>query len=155
MTGAARADGAPEVSIILESYNHAEGSSLDRLAISLRAALSTASDYGAAEVLLADSSGDPDLPAMLVEDLSAVRHVDATGHPYDEAKVVAAAQAQGDYILFLDGDVIPDHHDWAAAHVAALRNGAVATTGFTRYEGGYLQQLCTVMDFGFTRSSWR
>jgi glycosyltransferase involved in cell wall biosynthesis len=146
---AAETKDRPEVSIILESYNHTEGSSLDRLAISLRAALRTASKYGAAEVLLADSSADPELPAMLVDDLSEVRRVDATGHPYDQAKEIAASQAQGDYILFLDGDVIPDHDDWAAAHVYVLRNGAVATTGFTRYEGGYFQQLCTVMDFGF------
>jgi glycosyltransferase involved in cell wall biosynthesis len=140
--------GTPNVSIIVESYNHAEGSSLDRLAMSLRAALRTGAEHGA-EVLLADSSGDPELPAILVDDLAAVRCVDATGHPYDEAKAVAASQARGDYILFLDGDVIPDHDDWATAHVSVLRNGAVATTGFTHYEGGYLQELCTVMDFGF------
>jgi glycosyltransferase involved in cell wall biosynthesis len=148
VSGSSEGTGTPEVSIIVESYNVAEGSSPARLTMSLRAALRTAAVCDA-EVLLADSSGDPEVPAILVDDLSAVRWVDATGHPYDEAKGLAASQARGDYILFLDGDVIPDHEDWATAHVSVLRSRAVATTGFTHYEGGYLQELCTVMDFGF------
>ena len=138
----------PEVSIIVESYNHGEGSSLERLALSLRAALGTARDYGSAEVLLADSSGDPEVVAMIQRELPQVRRVDATGHPYDEAKSVTASQARGDYVLFLDGDVIPDREDWAARQVSALRNGAAATCGLTRYEPGFLSALCTVMDFG-------
>lgn len=146
MSGTAAA--SPEVSIIVESYNHAEGSSLDRLTLSLRAALRTARDHGSTEVLLADSSGDPDLRALLEGDLAQVRHVDASGHRYDDAKLVAVAQARGEYVLFLDGDVIPERDDWAARHVSSLRTGP-ATSGFSRYEGGFFQRLCTVMDFGF------
>jgi len=149
MEPAARAAGEPEVSIIVESYNHAEGSSLERLRLGLRAALGTASDYGPAEVLLADSSDDPELAEMLERDLPEVRRVEATGRPYDDSKSVAVSQARGDYVLFLDGDVIPDREDWAARHVAALRRGAAATSGFTRLEGGFLAALHTVMDFGF------
>jgi glycosyltransferase involved in cell wall biosynthesis len=139
----------PEVSIIVESYNHGEGSSLGRLRASLVAAIGTAADYGPAEVLLADSSGDPEVERMLTDGLRTVRRVEATGLPYDEAKSRAIAESEGDYVLFLDGDVIPDAADWASRHVAALRKGAAATSGLTRYEGGFLQKLLTVLDFGF------
>jgi len=142
-------DGAPEVSIIVESYNHGEGSSLERLRRGLRAAVESARDYGPAEVLLADSSADPELLAVLDRDLPEVRRIEATGRRYDEAKEVAISAAGGDYILFFDGDVIPARNDWARRHVSVLRQGAAATSGFTRYEGGFFSALGTVMDFGF------
>jgi hypothetical protein len=153
MTGSASAarpaNGDSEVSIILEGYNHGEGSSLDRLRGSLRAAVRTAIDYGSAEILLADPSGDPEVTAMLDGELAAVRRVDATGLPYDEAKALAISEARGEFILLMDGDVIPDRDDWVARHVSVLRRGAAATSGFTRYEGGFFQMLCSVMDFGY------
>jgi glycosyltransferase involved in cell wall biosynthesis len=141
-------DTSPEVSIIVESYNHGEGSSLDRLELSLRAALRAADRYGPAEVLLADSSGDGEVAALLEREAPQVRRVDVSGHHYDEAKMVTALQARGEFILFHDGDVIPDRDDWAERHVSALRRGAAATCGMTRYEPGFLPSLYTVMDFG-------
>jgi hypothetical protein len=57
--------------------------------------------------------------------------------------------ARGRFVLFLDGDCIPQA-DWRDRLLAPLRSGrAVACGGYTRYEGGFLSAMQSVMDFGF------
>lgn len=138
-----------EVSILIESYNHAEGSPLERLFETLRPAVALARRHGAAEVLLADSSADPELLRRLEAELPEVRRIEASGSSYDEAKMAAAAQARGRWVVFLDGDCIPLSDDWLEAHLRTLRAGARASCGMTRYEGGFLQRMLSVLDFGF------
>jgi hypothetical protein len=137
-----------EVSVVVESYNYAEGSGLDRLALALRAATRMVNEHERGEVLLTDASGSPEIADLLERDFRQVRRIEAAGLEYDVAKALAAANASGDYVLYLDGDCIPGW-DWLEAHLNRLRRGEVATGGFTRYEGGFLPAVCTVMDFGF------
>lgn len=137
-----------EVSVVVESYTHGEGSGLERVRQALRAAAEMVEEHGTGEVLVADSSADPALAELIERELLRVRRVDAAGLGYDEAKVRAAEQARGAYVLYLDGDCIPSE-GWLEHHLAALRSGHAATGGFTRYDGGFLGAIGSVLDFGF------
>ena len=137
-----------EVSVVVESYTHGEGSGLERVEKALRAAVAMVEEHGAGEVLVADSSADPALAELIERESLRVRRVDAAGLGYDEAKLRAAEQARGTYVLYLDGDCIPSE-GWLGHHLAALRSGRAATGGFTRYDGGFLGAIGSVLDFGF------
>jgi len=141
----------PNVSVVVESYTHGEGSSLERVTIALEAATTMAEGE---EVLVADSSGDPALAELLRERFPAVRRVDAVGLGYDEAKMRAAREARGEFVLYLDGDCIPAP-GWLEHHLRLLRGGADATGGFTRYDGAFLGAVESVLDFGFMLPSRR
>ena len=136
------------VTIVVESYTHGEGSSLDRVALALDAAREMVEQHGDGEVLVADSSGDPALSELLEARFPAVRRIDAAGLDYDEAKMKAARKARGDLVLYLDGDCIPAP-GWFDLHVRALRSGAAGPGGFTRYDGGFFGAVESVLDFGF------
>lgn len=138
----------PEVSVIVESYNHAEGSALERFVLSLECASEHVDRHGDGEVLVADSSGDSDLVDVLERRFPRARRVDTKGLGYDGAKMRAATEARGRFVLFLDGDCVPDPR-WLERHLSALRGGAHATSGLTRYEGGFIAALEGVMDFGY------
>jgi hypothetical protein len=137
------------VTIIVESYNFTE----DRDATLLRRALRAACDLllkdpANREVILTDAA-PPGALSELLKDFPEVRRVAASGLSYDEAKFRAVREARGEYVLFLDGDCMPQP-GWLDAHCAALRSGeTMATGGFTRYEGGWFAALCTLLDFGF------
>jgi hypothetical protein len=137
-----------EVSVVVETYTHGEGSGLDRVEQALRAATAMVDEHGAGEVLVADSSADPALAELLGREFPHVRRVVAAGLGYDEAKLHAAEQARGTYVLYLDGDCIPSE-GWLEHHLSALRSGRAATGGFTRYDGGFLGAIGSVLDFGF------
>jgi hypothetical protein len=135
----------PNVSVVVESYTHGEGSSLERVTLALEAA-TTMAEMG--EVLVADSSGDPALAELLRERFPSARRIDAVGLGYDDAKMKAAREARGEFVLYLDGDCIPAP-GWLEHHLAALRGGANATGGFTRYDGAFLGAVESILDFGF------
>src|SRR5947199_930062 len=99
-----RDDHRCEVSVVVESYTHGEGSGLERVTQALRAAASMVEEHGAGEVLVADSSADPALAQLLEREFPSARRVDAAGLGYDEAKLLAAEQARGTYVLYLSGD---------------------------------------------------
>jgi glycosyltransferase involved in cell wall biosynthesis len=139
---------APEISVVVESYNHAEGSALERFALSLEAATERVARHRDGEVLVADSSGDADLLELLERRFPDVRRIDTRGLGYDRAKMRTATEARGRFLVFLDGDCVPDP-DWLERHVSALRDGAHASSGLTLYDGGFLAALEGVMDFGF------
>jgi glycosyltransferase involved in cell wall biosynthesis len=139
---------APEVSVVVESYNHAEGSALERFALALESATELVGRNGDGEVLVADSSGDADLLELLERRFPDVRRIPTQGLGYDRAKMRAATEAEGRFVIFLDGDCVPVP-DWLDRHLGALRNGAHASSGLTRYEGGFMAALEGVLDFGF------
>src|SRR5438067_13265926 len=120
-----RDDHRCEVSVVVESYTHGEGSGLDRVTQSLRAATSMVEEHGAGEVLVADSSADPALAQLLAREFPRVRRVDAAGLGYDEAKLVAAAPARGTYVRYPDGACIPSER-WIEPHLSSLRSGRPA-----------------------------
>ena len=56
---------------------------------------------------------------------------------YDEIKSAAAEAADARIVAYLDGDCLPAGDDWLGTLIAPIVSGeAVATTGFTAYEGG-------------------
>jgi hypothetical protein len=139
----------PEISIVVESYNFGEGSGLDRLSLALDQAVRMANEHGNTEVLMAETTGDTAVRQLMDNSYPQVQVIDAVGYSYDVAKMKASAAARAAFILFLDGDVIPSD-GWMDAHLRVLRSdGVVGTTGFTRYDGGYMGSLSTVLDFGF------
>ena len=138
----------PEVSVVVESYNHAEGSALERFTLALESAVGHVARHGNGEVLVADSSGDSELLELLESRFPQVRRIEGIGLGYDHAKMRAATEARGRFVIFLDGDCVPDA-GWLERHVAALRSGADATSGLTRYEGGFMAALEGLMDFGY------
>ena len=134
--------------VVLESYNLAEGTGVDRFRTALRLAARMVEEHGDAELVVTDAEGDPALAELLRREAPEARLVDARGLDYDEAKFAAATTASGDSVLFLDGDCIPEP-GWLDAHLAALDAGHRATSGFTRYDGGWRGAVETVLDFGF------
>jgi hypothetical protein len=138
----------PDVSVVVESYNLAEGSALERFRLALQAAAGMLEAHGSGELLVTDAAGDGTVAELLEREFPGARLVDAQGLGYDEAKLKAAAEASSEFVVYLDGDCIPTG-GWLEAHLAALRDGAHATTGYTRYEGGWRGAIETVLDFGF------
>ncbi len=137
-----------EVSVIVEGFTFAEVGGIDRFRQSLGAAVQMQQAKTGREVLLIDTTGRPEV-LQLLQQFSSVTRVEAIGMKYDDAKMRAAEQAQGEYILYLDGDCLPGP-GWLDAHLAALSSGkAQATGGFTRYEGGFLGAVDSILDFGF------
>jgi glycosyltransferase involved in cell wall biosynthesis len=138
----------PEVTVVVESYNLAEGTGIDRFRQSLGSAVRMVAEHGSAELLVTDAEGDPALAELLERDAPDARRVDARGLGYDEAKFKAATEASGDVVLYLDGDCLPEP-GWLEAHLDAFHAGHDATSGFTRYDGGWRGAIETVLDFGF------
>lgn len=136
-----------DTSIVVETYNYLEGASIDALRAALRAATKVIAPEG--EVLVADVSGDSAVRQMLSAEFPDVRRVDAVGLGYDEAKMRAAEGAKSRYVVFLDGDCLPESA-WFENLMAPLRQGvAVATGGFARYPPSFFSAILSVMDFGF------
>ena len=138
-----------DTSVVVESFNTIEGTSLDSLRRTLRAATSFQLPHGEVEVLLADVTRDPAIRALLEQEFPEVHRVDAAGLGYCAAKLRAARQARGRYVVFLDCDCAPEPGWWD--HIAApLREGtAVATGGFAYYPGGFFTKIQSLFDFGF------
>lgn len=136
-----------EYSILIETFTLQEGGDAARFFHTVEAAVQmTAGDRG--EVLLIDVCGFADLHAAVRTRFPDVRIVDAVGLGYDYAKMKAASEAGGEYVLYLDGDCLPQT-GWKDALLGRLRAGATAVGGYTRYDGGYRAALESVMDFGF------
>lgn len=140
---------AVNVSLITETFNFLEGSSLDELRAALRIAVALYDSGEVVEVILADASGHPEITRMLAAEFPFVRRLDATGQGYDQAKMLAAAEAKGEIVAYLDGDCVP-RTGWLEKLTEPLRNGrALASGGLTSYPSGFFSSILSVMDFGF------
>jgi hypothetical protein len=138
----------PECSLIVETFNYLEGTPLSSMRNALRAATACAID-DQNEVILADVSGDAEISRMLATEFPAARYLDAVGLGYDEAKALAAEQARGRYVVYLDCDCLP-RSGWFERIIAPLRSGeAKAVAGLPWYGDGYPAKLQWLMDFGF------
>ena len=138
-----------EVSIIVEAYTFDEGGAEERFIQSIGDACEVVEAIGKAELLVLDVTEDGSVDELLKERFPQVRRVEVTGFHYDSAKVEAARQARGIYLLYLDGDCLPEP-GWHEALLGVLRSDrSQACGGWTRYEGGWLQKILSVMDFGF------
>lgn len=140
----------PQVSLIIETYNLVEGTDRDRLAGALRSAAIAAAECDG-ELLVADVCGGSDVARIVAEAAPAARVLDAVGMGYDEAKMLAAAEARGEALVYLDSDCEPLGR-WPRELLDALRAhpDMAGVAGVTRYRGqGVLSALMSVMDFGF------
>ena len=95
-----------EFSILVETFTWLEGGDTERFFRVLGSAVAmTEGDRG--EVLLIDVCGFADLRAEVARRFPSVRAVDAVGMGYDHAKMKAARESRGLYVLYLDGDCLP------------------------------------------------
>ncbi len=142
---------APEISIVTETFNLAEGQRIEptRMALSFLSAI--ARSRGDVEIILADSMEPNLLVATLLAEFPHVRHVLKPGAGYEGIKNVAANAARGTYVVYLDSDCYPEKPEWLDALLQPLRQGiAQATAGVTRYRGdSMLHRVMEVLDFGF------
>lgn len=140
---------AADVAVIVESFNETEHSSVDRLAGALEAAQRAAEEHGNARVVLADGGNAPAVARLIDERFPEIDRVPAEVYDYDHAKRSAAAAADARIVVYLDGDCRPAE-GWLPALLEPIESGrAVASAGFTMYEGGWLARVLSVMDFGF------
>jgi Glycosyl transferase family 2 len=139
-----------EIAVVVESFNESEHSSVDRLAGALECAERAVSRHGAARVILADGGGNPSVTELLETRFPGIERVAPAVQDYDLAKAAAAAAADAQIVVFLDGDCRPVSDDWLEQLTAPIRSrSAIGTAGFTQYEGGWLSRVLSVMDFGF------
>jgi len=139
-----------EIAVLVESFNESEHSSVDRLAGALESAERLASRYGDARVILADSGDNARIAELVERRFPGIQRISAGVRDYDAAKTLAAAAADAEIVAFLDGDCRPLGDDWLEALTEPIRSRtAIATAGFTAYEGGWLSRVLSVMDFGF------
>jgi hypothetical protein len=141
---------SPRVSLVIETYNLVEGTDRARFAAALRAALDATLECDG-ELLVTDVCGGPDVARIVAEAAPGARLLDAVGMGYDEAKMLAAAAARGDALVYLDSDCEPRGR-WPHELLDALRRhpGNAGVGGFTRYRGaGVVSAVMSVMDFGF------
>jgi len=140
----------PQVSLIIETYNLVEGTDHDRFANALRSA-TVAAQRCDGELLVTDVCGGPEVARLVMEAAPEARLLNAVGMCYDEAKMLAAAEARGESLVYLDSDCEPLGR-WPDELLDAMRSqpAAPGVGGFTRYRGGgVLAAVMSVMDFGF------
>ena len=77
------------LSIVVESYNHSEGTELELLKMTLKAVTNLISKYGKGEVLWTDTGGSTLVSELLATQFPQVTRVGALGLSYDEAKALA------------------------------------------------------------------
>ena len=141
---------SPDIAVVVESFNEAEHSSVDRLAETLELARDATSRHGNARVVLADGGENPAVAKLLSERFPGVEHIRPGADDYDAAKRAAAHAVGARIVVYLDGDCQPTDRDWLAALTEPIVAGrAVGTAGFTMYEGGWFARVLSVMDFGF------
>lgn len=136
-----------EVSLVVESYNSADGQAPEHLETSIDAAVGIVSARPGWELLITDTGSDSSMRDRI--ERAGARRVPAEGLSYDKAKVAAAEAALGRYVLYLDGDCRPLTSEWADVLVDALERGAPAVAGLTAYPPGLLHDASSLVDFGF------
>lgn len=141
----------PEISLVTETFNLDEGQGIEPTRQALFRLCETARAHGNAEVILADFMPPNLLVASLLQQFPQVRHVNRPGLGYEGIKNVAASEAEGTYVVYLDSDCLPVSSNWLDTLLQPLRQGkAQAATGLTRYRGhSLLHRVMEVLDFGF------
>jgi glycosyltransferase involved in cell wall biosynthesis len=141
----------PEISIVTETFNLDEGQGIEPTRQALFRLSELARARGNIEIILADPMPPNLLVASLLQQFPQVRHVNRPGLGYEGIKNVAAAEARGTYVVYLDSDCLPLSNGWLEALLRPLRAGqAQAATGLTRYRGDtVLHRVMEILDFGF------
>src|SRR5215210_4331561 len=101
-----------EIAVLVESFNETEHSSVDRLAGALELAEQAAARHGQARVILADGGGNPRVAELVERRFPGIERISSPVRDYDLAKASAAAAADVQIVVFLDGDCRPLRDDW-------------------------------------------
>ena len=96
-----------EWSLVVETFTRAEGGDAARFRRVLGVADAMAG-AGGGELLVPIVTGRPQVAGEVAETAPRARVFDATGLGYDEAKMLAAREARGRFVLYLDGDCLPE-----------------------------------------------
>lgn len=140
-----------KVTLITEAYNITEGQSTSALRRTIAFIDRYLSTHPDAEAILLDTSEEKLAKALLSDSPGSWRHICSPGTGYDQLKDIAAEEANGDYLCYLDGDCIPESEDWVDLILRQILEGKTeAVGGFTIYEGdSALAHACSILDFGF------
>jgi len=141
---------SPEISLVTESFNLAEGQSFDAFATACRALAGMLSQQSA-EILVCDASNDARV-AALVDALPSARLLPSQDLGYDAQKNLAARSARGRYVVYLDGDCWPRSEDWLDRLLQPLRDGRAQASGGTSYYDAPTPtaMAMSIIDFGYT-----
>ncbi len=140
-----------DVTIVTEAFNLAEGQGFDELGAAVNTVLRLIGDHPDREGVVLTPSADPRVDALVAGGHPRLRLLRADGLGYDELKCLAADEARGRYVAYLDGDCVPAHDDWLDCLLRPLRDGETdVSTGLTVYAGSSATAAaCSVLDFGF------
>lgn len=141
----------PEITIVTETFNVQEGQGMEAAREALHYLTRLARERGGIEIILADPMEPNLLVATLLERFPEVKHLSVPGAGYDGIKNLAARQAKGLYVVYLDSDCRPLDDQWLDRLLAPLRAGkAKAAAGITYYYGtGLWTRVQSMLDFGF------
>lgn len=140
-----------DVTIVTEAYNLAEGQGYDELDVATRTVLQLIGANPDREGIVLTPSSDPRVDALATDRHPRLRLLRGPDLGYDALKNLAAFEARGQYIVYLDGDCVPAREDWLECLLRPLRNGETdVSAGLTIYSGSdVLTAACSVLDFGF------
>ncbi|MGE0191221.1 MAG: glycosyltransferase family 2 protein [Planctomycetota bacterium] len=143
-----------DVTIVTEAYNLAEGQGLDELETATNTVLALIEGHDDREGIVLAPGTDPRVEALVKGRHPRLRLLYADGAGYDALKDLAADEARGTFIAYLDGDCVPTRADWLEQLLGPLRRGETdVAAGLTTYAGSDpLSAACSVLDFGFLLS---
>lgn len=146
-----REGGRPSVTLVTEAYNLAEGQSKASFLRALQTVLGICRRYPGVEVIVLDPTHEHVAGPILSAQFPQLKALHVPGKTYDGQKNAAARAAQGEFLVFLDGDCVPQSDDWLEVILQPFARPDVhAVGGLTIYEGDDVtSQAMTVMDFGF------
>lgn len=141
----------PSVTLVTEAYNLAEGQSEASFVRALQTVLQISGRYPGVEVIVLDPTHDHVAAPILASRFPQLKALHVPGMTYDGQKNAAARAARGEFLVFLDGDCVPQSDDWLKKILSPFVQPHVhAVGGLTIYEGeDVTSQAMTVMDFGF------
>jgi glycosyltransferase involved in cell wall biosynthesis len=141
----------PEVSLVTESFNLAEGQSFPAFAQTIAAFAKLLGEHRA-EILVTDATGDPRIAELLAKIGNARLIPVSSDFSYDAQKNLAARSARGHYVVYLDGDCRPLRPDWLDLLLHPLRCGRAEASGGTSFydDPSPTGIAMSIIDFGYT-----
>lgn len=142
---------APKISLVTEAFNLAEGQSEASFVRALQTVETIAAQQGNVEVIAVDPTPDNRAASIMANHYPHVRCLHLPGKTYDGQKNAAARAAQGEFLVFLDGDCVPQRNTWLADLLAPFNDPEIhAVGGLTLYEGeDVTAKAMSVLDWGF------
>jgi hypothetical protein len=116
------------LSLITEDYNLEEGQGYAELEAATAWIAGQVQKRGDCEGILVDVGDDVRTAAIVSRHAPYLRRVTSSGG-YDDAKDAGAQAADGDIVIYLDGDCLPDDESWIDQLVAPIARGETTACG--------------------------